>query len=351
MKHLREILCILAALAACLPALAARQGDALAVQRARWEALAPAERLRIQERWQRYQALPQDEQRELEARAARVRDLRERTERALPAPLRARVQQLSADKRERILAELVENESARIGARVRAMLPPEDVQRLEQARPEDRARYFANYQQKQRKRVTSYMLERLGKRLGLAQAEIDAMKQLPEEQRAARVLELRQRLTRSEARELGLPPGLTQEQWEDWLKLPPEEFFERLADHVRERQQAGIEAGIRLGGSRPADIPPQNLAHMRSLRRLQAASQPDPADLVELADEAPEVRRERVEERTRQRCLRILREEQLVELDELERLQRINGAAFAGAVHELLAPLRARWKAPAEEKR
>ncbi len=353
MKQVHALLLFLAALALCVRSALpdARQADALSDARRRFEALAPEEQERIQERWQRYQALPEQEQRELSARAQQVKELRERAERALPSTLRARVQQLSDARRERILAELVENETARIGARMRAALPPDVVQSLEQAPPEDRARFFAQYQSRMRERVTRYMIERLGARLGLAPDEIESLKLQPEDQRAARVLELRQRLTQAEARELGLPPGLTQEQWESWLKLPPEEFFERLAEHVRERQLAGAEPGIGRGGVRRAGVPGLPQARIRALRRLQEASQTDPRDLVELADETPEVRRERVEERTRQRCLAILAEGELASPEDLERWRRMDAPAFAGAVEELLAPLRAHWRKPQEEKR
>jgi len=352
MKRLHTLLLLLAALAFLTPALTLRadQSDALAGARARFEALAPAERARIEERWQRYQSLSPDEQHELDVRAQRAKELRQRAEQRLAPPLRARVQELPAAQRERILSELVDNETTRIGARMRAILPPEVVQRLEQARPEDRTRYFAKYQAQQRKRVTNYMFERLGARLGLAKEEIDGLKQLPEEQRAARVLELRQRLTQAETREQGLPPGLDQEQWDAWLALPPEEFFERLADHVRERQLAGVDAGIGRSGARRPEIPEQNLQRVRGLRRLQEATQAEPADLVELADTTPEVRAEEVVARTRERCLRVLAEERLAEGAELERLQHLPAPAFAGAVHELLAPLRAPWKAQVQEK-
>ncbi len=352
MKHVHALLLVLAALALCATSAmpGASQADALSDARRRFEALAPEEQALIQERWQHYQALPEDEQRELVARAQQVKELRERAERALPSALRSRVQQLSEPRRERILAELAENESARIGARMRAALPPDVVQSLEQARPEDRARFFAQYQRRMRERVTRYMIERLGERLGLAPEEIASLKQQPEDQRAARVLELRQRLTQAEARELGLPPGLTQEQWESWLRLPPEEFFERLAEHVRERLLAGAEPGIGRGGVRRAGVPGLSLERIRALRRLQEASQADPRDLVELAEETPEVRRDQVEERTRQRCLSILGEGELLGPEELGRWRRMDGVAFAGALEELLAPLRAHWKQPEGEK-
>jgi hypothetical protein len=348
MQHVRTLLSVLAALALCATSASpsASQSDELSAARRRFEALAPDEQALIQERWQRYQALPEEEQRELALRAQQVKELRERAERALPAPLRARVQQLSPQQRERILAELVENETARIGARMRAALPPDVVQSLEAARPEDRARFFAQYQRRMHERVTRYMIERLGARLGLTADEIESLKQQPEDQRAARVLELRQRLTQAEARELGLPPGLTQEQWESWLKLPPEEFFERLAEHVRERQLAGADPGIGRGGARSAGASGLPLARIRALRRLQEAAQLDPEDLVELADMAPEPRRERVEERARQRCLAILDEGELMTSEELARLRHMDGPAFADALAELLAPLRAHWKPP-----
>jgi Protein of unknown function (DUF3106) len=337
-------------LALLAPAFAERQTGALEHARARWESLGPQEQARIQERWQRYQALSAEQQHELELRAARIQELRQRVERQMPQTLRARVQALPEGKREQILSEIAENETARIGTRMRALLPAEVVGRLEQARPEDRARFFAKYQHQQRERVTRYMIERLGGRLGLSKAEVDALKALPEEQRAQRVLELRQQLSQAEARELGVPPGLSPEQWESWLKLPPEDFFERLSDHVRERQLAGDEAGIGRGGARPAEIPAAALARIRALRRLQEAAQPNPADLVELADAAPEVRSEGAQERARQRCLCILAEDTLVEQAELERLGRMSGPAFAGAVQDLLAPLRMQWKAPADQK-
>jgi hypothetical protein len=201
-----------------------------------------------------------------------------------------------------------------------------------------------------RERVTRYMIERLGARLGLAPEEIENLKQQPEDQRAARVLELRQRLTRAEARELGLPPGLTQEQWESWLELPPQEFFERLAEHVRERQLAGADPGIGRGGARRTGAAGLPLERIRALRRLQEVAQPDPEDLVELADLTPELRREGVEARARQRCLAIFGEGELMSSEELERWRRLDGAAFAEALEDLLAPLRAHWKRPEPEK-
>jgi len=353
MKHAHALLSVLALLGLGLASRAqdATQSDALAGARRRWEALAPDEQARMKARWEHYQALPENEQRELKARAQVVQDLRQRAARRLPVPLRERVQQLPEPQRGQILSELLELEMARIGARMRAVLPPDVVQELERARPDERAKFFADYQVKQRVRVTRYMIERLGKRLGLAPEEIERLKHEPEAQGAARVLELRQRLTQAEGQEFGLPPGLTQEKWQSLLALPPEEFFERLADHVRDRQLAGAEAGIGSGGARPAGVSAQGLPRLRALRRLQEASQADPADLVELADETPQARREQVAERTRERCLRILSEDQLISSEELEHWRNLNGPAFAGAVEKLIAPLLTRWRPPADEKR
>ncbi|MBK7642695.1 MAG: hypothetical protein IPJ19_06525 [Planctomycetes bacterium] len=355
MKNAHKLGTALALLALLVALFSARAGaaseeDPLAGARRRWAALDTRARAQLEERWQRYQSLPAEEQRALDLRAERIRELRQRAQERLAPELRARVERLTDDKREALLSELAENETARLGARLRAVLPPEAVQRLENARPEDRVRYFEKYQAQQRKRVTSYMLERLGARLGLAKDEIDGLKKLPEEQRTAQVLALRQRLAQVETREQGLPPGMTQAEWESWLALAPEAFFECLADHVRERQLAGEEAGISRGGARSSAPEGIAIERIRALRQLEQATQIAPADLVEFAEAAPEVRRERAEERARQRGLAILAGGGLASAEELAEYRRLSGAAFAGVVHELLAPLRTPWRAPAEKR-
>ncbi len=352
MKSLRALLALalllVAAFAAPIAAPAAAQrangrgADPLEGVRQRWEALTPAERERMQERWKRFQALPEDERREMAERAQRVKSLRERVERQVPAPVMERVRQLPASKREELLREMVDNETARIGAHMRSLLPAEVVQRLEQARPEDRARYFTKFQRQQRERVTRYMLERLGARLALPKDAVDALKAQPEEQRAAKVLELRQQLTREEARTLGIPPGLTEQQWNEWLGLPPEEFFGRLAEHVRQRQLAGLEAGIARGGARAVLAPRLALERIRALRKLQEVQRVDPAELVELAELAPAERRERVEARVRERCLRWLGESSLVSSEELARWSTLAPAELSGKLKELVAELHPR---------
>lgn len=321
---------------------AQRGGDELERVRQRWESLTPAERERMRERWQRYQALPEEERRELSERAQRVKSLRERVERQVPAPVLERVGRLPVEKREELLGELLENETARIGAHMRGLLPPEIVQRLEQARPEDRARYFAKFQRQQRERVTRYMIERLGARLALAKDEVSALQALPDEQRAAKVLELRQRLTREESRTLGVPPGLSSEQWNEWLALPPEEFFGRLAEHVRQRQVAGLESGIARSGARAELLPRMALERLRALRKLQALQRVEPSELLELSDLAPSERRASLAARVRQRCLAHLSETGLVPAADLASWRELPEAGFQQRVAGLVSELRAR---------
>lgn len=319
-----------------------RDGARLERARQRWDALTPAERERMRERWQRFQSLPEEERRELSERAQRVKSLRERVERQVPAPLLERVNRLPDEKREELFAEMLENETARIGAHMRGLLPAEVVQRLEQARPEDRARYFAKFQRQQRERVTRYMIERLGARLALPKDEVGALQALPDEQRAAKVLELRQRLTREESRTLGVPPGLSAEQWNDWLALPPEQFFGLLAEHVRQRQVAGLEAGIARSGARAELVPRMALERLRALRQLQEAQRVRPDELVELSELAPAERRARIALRVRQRCLAHLAESALVPAAELALWRELPEADFQQRLAGLVSELRPR---------
>jgi len=277
-----------------------RASPTLEAARSRWERLTPEEQARARERYEKYLALSEEERSELAARAQRIKENGARVQRELSPEVRERLSTLEPAKRHELIKELVEDDAKEKGRRIREMLPDDWLERLESARPEDRARYLAEFKRRQRERVARFAIDQLGRRLALAPEEIDRLKGLPQDERARAVLELKKRLDQREAKEFGLPPGITQSQWDVWEKLPPEEFYEAMQRHVRALSSAGASGDRPPSGSTPVDHAPQARAPISpvepahagarsaqrelALRKLADARRVRPADLVALAE-------------------------------------------------------------------
>jgi hypothetical protein len=296
----------------------------LASARARWERFTPEQKERARARYERFLAMSEEEREQLVESARRLREREDRLLTELEAKNDPRLASLDVEKRRALVREIVADESRAVGARIRGELPENLLQRLDTAEPEERARFFREFRIQQRDRVARYAIGVLGKELALEESEIHRLQALPGPERCAAVLDLRKRLSEKDVRISGLPPGITQEQWDAWLELPPEEFFgvlqryreSRIAEHDR------IEG--RIEGRR------------EGLAALAEAARPRADDVLALADLAPAERFARIQAQRRERCTSVLEGGKLVAADELAALEKLSDADFFRSVRRLL---------------
>ena len=322
----------------------------LELARQRWERLTPAEKERLRERYDSYRSLSEEDRRNLANRARRLRDDAQRVQSSLPPETREKMQKLDPEKRREVMKDIVAGEAREKGARIREKMPEAWIERLEKARPEDRGRFLAEFQHKARERVALAAIDKIGKRLELPKLEIERLQKLPGAERAVAVLELKNKLSTKDAAEFGLPGGITAEQWEEWQKLPPEQFFEAMQRLRHERQVRADEAN----SARPSEAASQT--ETLSPERLHAAKSVlealrlRPEDIVELADLPQPQREARILEKRRERVLGALAQTGFATADQLAELRRLPEASFVRAVRDLLPPIGAGRTAPHQKR-
>lgn len=301
----------------------AASSPAIDSARRRWENFSAEEKARTRSRYERFLALSEEEREQLAESAAR---LRERSDRIVAELARSSVAgegALDPSQRRALVRDIVAEESRAIGARIRGQLPENIIRRLENARPEDRARFFQEFRLQQRNRVARYAIGDLGKRLGLAPEEIQRLQILPGDERGQALLDLRKRLSAQEVQESGLPPGLTREAWEAWLELPPEEFF----DAFQRYREARIFARAKTARAKREE----------ALQELFEVTRPRPEDVLALSALPPEERRATLALERRARCTRALRAGELLTREQLDALDARSDAEFFGIVRRLLS--------------
>jgi hypothetical protein len=346
-----------------------RASPTLEAARTRWERLTPEEQARARERYEKYLSLSEEERNELAQRAQRIKENGARVQRELSPDVRERLSTLEPAKRHELIKELVEDDAKEKGQRIREMLPDDWLKRLESARPEDRARYLAEFKRRQRERVARFAIDQLGRRLALAPEEIDRLKSLPQDERARSVLELEKRLDEREAKEFGLPPGISQSEWDAWEKLPPEEFFEVMQRYQRARNAhaappvsspnvggTSVKPPVAVPGGKPDAQPDArsassgadqqraptraNAERNAALRRLAEARRPHPSDFLALAELPKAERALRIERLRRERCMSVIQGGQLLPAERIEELAHASDAKFFETVRRLLGPAR-----------
>lgn len=313
------------------------ESPTLASARARWERLSPDEKEQMRERYERYRALSEDERRALADRARRMREDREELHRRLPAEAREKLSKLPPEKRREVMHELFENEAREKGARIREKMPESWIERLEKAPPEERARFLNEFQKKARQRVSYMALDKIGAKLELPKEEIERLKALPLEERSQAILDLRKRLSTRDAAQFGLPEGITQDQWDQWQALPPEQFFETM-------QRYRCEQESRNGRREPTEA---EKAAQRDQARLWMALgealRPRPEDVIQSLDLPSTERRKQAAVRRRDRVLGVLVDHQLVSVERLDELRVMPEREFMEAMKDVLPPPMPRW--------
>lgn len=312
-------LCVLALWAV---AGSARDRDEAGAVLARWERLDEAQKGRLRERFERYQRMSEAERSELAERSRNLQRLRERIPQRLSSEERERLLALDHEQRAELVNELAEDELKAQGHRLQTLLPPEWIERLESADPQERLRFLGEFKERHRARMSVIVLERLGRQLGFPREQVQAMQRLPEEERMEKVLELRKLLQERSVQEHGLPVGLTPEKWEQMLALSAADFF----DEVMRIREAG-------GWTPPAEGDERGLVP-ELLRELRAR----PAERLELAHLSAQERRAELSRRRRARIEEFLREREALPAPQLEELEQASEAEFYLRLRRLLRP-------------
>lgn len=282
-----------------------KESPTLERARARWERLSTDDQERFRARYERYRSLNEEQRRTLQARAERMREAKDRFRAEMSDEVRAKLQELEPKKRELVLNELVENMLRERGARIREKMPESWVERLERARPEERVRFLADIQQRAREKAARAAIDKIGQKLGLPAAEVERLKNLPGPERLASVLVLGKNLSVQDVTEFGLPPGVTEQQWNEWRALPPNEFFEVVQRHRREHGWRGRDHADGDRGDPPKGPP---LPH-----RLIEALRSTPEEVLQYGDLPPAERRARLFEHRRERVISLLRDNRVVD--------------------------------------
>ena len=290
--------------------------------RRRWERLSPEEQARLRDRYEKLRAMGEAERRELERQRLHIERVRRDLLARLDDAERARLNALSADEREKLLDEMVADELRGQARRVEEKLPHDWRERLKQASPEDRRRFFKDFKRQVRQEWGPRALESLGAELDVPREEVEAWKALPADRQRELLLELAKRQRRREVAEHGLPRGVDPAEWERLEGLPPERFFEEA---MRLRESSGWEPGRPFFGHPPEDGPD---AWRDGARRFRSAARRRPEDRLEFAHLSPEQRRVQVEQHRRQRLIGAVRDSGLVAPEQLEELSRLPDDQF-----------------------
>ena len=310
-----------------------KESPTLERARQRWERLSSEDQARFRDRYERYRALSEDERKLLDERAQRMHEAKERLRAEMSDELRAKLDKLEPRKRDLLLNEIVQNEIRERGARIREKMPAELLERLENAEPAARARFLVDYQQRAREHATREAIDKLGAKLGLDAAEVEDLKHLPGPERSAKVLELSKKLTVQEVSALGLPEGLSDEEWKSWRALPPGEFVERVQRHRHEHGWRGGARGIgEEHGERREGPPPMPHELMEALR-------PRAEDILRFSDLPANERRQRLDELRRTRVLEYLRQHGQIDDARFAELSNLSEPQLRAALREYFLQL------------
>jgi len=337
--------------------------------RERWQQLTPEQRDEMRRRFDHFQRLSDDERAELRRRFERFGQVQKRAVESLPEGVRRQLESLEGPTRREVLREVATERIAEHGRDALEMMPPPLKERYEAAAPEERERIASEFGRMLHERARDELL-RLGRELDLEPARVEEMLRLEPRELGRKVLELKRQAIERSVAERGLPPFVTQEQWNELRQLDGPEFFRRFsALHGRFGPGPGAGAGgpphdPRLGpptlgpGERPLDGrggPPRgedggrrferragsdNQQRNDRVRAMRDALRPDPAWFVELSRAQPGERRRLIGERLRERALEWLANApDLVTPEQLAKLREHSGMRFHDELQKLVPEL------------
>jgi len=242
---------------------------ALESARLRWERFTPEQKERARARYERFLAMSDEEREQLVESARRLKERTDRVQKELEQKATS-AWRSSTRPAPRPRARDVADESRAVGARIRGQLPDNLLERLENAKPEERARFFREFRVQQRTASRATRSACSGRSSASPARRSSAC-------RRSRDRSLRERARAPEAPlgegrpDLRLPPGITREQWDAWLELPPESFFDVL-QRYRESRIGAAEKSAASRDKSPGD--PDGRAASERRQALESSSPP-----------------------------------------------------------------------------
>ena len=328
-------------LAVSLPSwTAVSKEEALSIEEARlrYMSLDDSERALIHERYEHFSALTPEERDDLRLRGRNLARISKETEsQPLPPEVTTKLQELTPRERRQFERSLLREELREKGRRILETMPENSRKELEGADGvRARAAFMRRYKHENINRILNEMISRMGRKLEVPEEEVQRILSMRKGDRLRAFLELKVGLTEEELIRLGLPFGITPEQWEEWRTLSGEEFFAAVVRHREEKQRQRV--ARRLRNSKDKDFARPTDEKLASLVRLLEAVRKRPRDFVELADfERGRERRLELGKRKRALCEEVLRSGSLLSGANFTELAYMSDSAFFGLVRRVIA--------------
>lgn len=328
-------------LAVALPSWTAiSKEEALSIEEARdrYMSLDDSERALIHERYEHFSALTPEEREDLRTRGRNLARISRETEsQPLPPEVSTKLNELPPQERRKFQRSILREELREKGRRFLEAMPENSRKELVDADgARARSAFMRRYKHENINRILNEMISRMARKLEVPQEEVQRILALRKGERLRAFLELNVGLTEEEMIRVGLPFGITPEQWEEWRNLSGEEFFAAVVRHREEKQRQRLARRMRKSAGGQFEKPsPEKLT---SLIDLLDAVRKRPRDFVELADfERGRERRLELGKRKRALCEEVLRSGALLSGANFTELGYMSDSAFFGMVRRVIA--------------
>jgi hypothetical protein len=335
----------------------AREKRDLDGARERWKQLTPEQREELKRRHEELKRLAPEERERLRGRLERLHDAQRRALDELPESARRELDRLEPPARRDLLREVAVERLFEHQRDLLEQMPPPLKAAYEGAGPAERERLVREFGRTLHERAR-HELRRLGRELEVAPERVEQIAKLAPHEMVREVLTLKRQSIERMVQRRGLPPHVTQAQWDEIAPLSAPEFVRRWgalhghfgppdgrrgpgADEQRPgagEGPLGPPPGGRREGAGPRDGEPKRGGE--KLRALREALRPDPSWFVEFSRLDPHERRHAIGERMRERALEHLgAHPELLEPEKLEKLRAKLGPQFHDELHRLFPDL------------
>jgi len=314
-----------------------KEGYSLEQARSFYRELDDDERQLIHQRYERFSALSPEERDDLRLRSRNLERISEASQnQSMPPELATKLKELSPRDRKRFRQSLLSEELREKGRKLLDSMPENSRRELEETTgARERAAFMLRYKQVNIARILQEMIRRAGRRLDVPKEETQRILALTKGDRLRAFLELNVGLTEEELLRIGLPFGITPEQWEKWRKLSAEDFFAEVVQH-RERKRWKRRANrrrVQMGG----DYPEPDADRLAGLVQLLEAVRKRPRDFVELADlDRGSERRLELGKRKRALCTEAIKTAKLAVPGLIAEIEYMNAGTFFGFVRSII---------------
>lgn len=229
------------------------QGSSEAELRARWASKTPEERRLLRERFEAFKALGAEDARRLHERARRLSRLERGLRHELSEEDRRAIEALPPCEAEARWRERTREHLHRMGRSMRERLPPKLRRKLEEMPPGQRRAFLERRRSAERDERSRRVVRELGHEMGLGEAEVRRLEDLPVEARLREILGLERRRITARLETEGLPERLGDVHWRRLQSLGDEEFLRRVRPHLphpRRHAGPGMPGGPGMKGPR-----------------------------------------------------------------------------------------------------